>query len=381
MYKNCPKCGMKNDEDAPFCTNCGARFVESIAEFRTSVEVDKNNNFEQQSPNIDEKNVNFENSYNDGLKSDFQVYGEPSPHMPKKSKSTKPIIAIIAIVIVAMLVGVAFFVFFAEEKDEKDGSDLDNILNSITGKIEGGPTVSMQSLGSGSFQSTPDEGCVAKYYLYSGGEKVGEAVEANTGQTTYNGINCHKILGRSTVNLDYMNTDIAFTMDYTYYINANNNVAVYMDISYEYTKPQEATASSTISWNQNTGEIKMDLPGTAQDTDMDFPTEYWGMLSSLDALYVGYSEQIDYTMTTDGDTTPMEMSIDVKSQEDVTVPAGTFENCYRIEFSQVDSTSIYSTPTTFLKIWISEDGFAPKVVTTSLGLDLTQELEGYYTTS
>jgi hypothetical protein len=295
----------------------------------------------------------------------------------KKSKKNKMIIAALAIAIAAAVIGAAVFVIFTGENKEE--SELDQLLNSHTSKIEGGPTVNMQSLGSGNFQSIPDENCIAKYYLYYQGEKVGEIAEANTGKTTYNGINCHRIIGRSTTSLNYMEYEIAFTMDYTYYINANNNIPVYMKADYAYSKPQKIEASSTISWNQNTGEIKTTIPITNKEITMVFPTEYWGMIDSLDDLYVGYSNTVYYTMQSEGIDTDMKMTISVTDQEDVTVPAGTFEDCYVIQFVQSEKNSYFG-QTASIKIWISPEGVVPKANTNTGGLDLTQKLEGYYTT-
>jgi len=217
--------------------------------------------------------------------------------------------------------------------------------------------------------------------MYYNGEKIGETVEANAGVTTYNGINCYKILGRSDIEMSVMGTTTSFTIDYTYYINENTNLPVYMNIDYDLSESQGGKMSSTISWNQNTGEIKMTIPVSSQEITLNFPTEYWGLLSSVDDLYVGYSKEFDYTMTNEGTTTGISMNISVTSQTDVTVLAGTFEDCYVLEFAQIESNSYSSNqPSVFMKVWISEDGVVPKVESTVLGMYITQELEGYYTT-
>ena len=152
-------------------------------------------------------------------------------------------------------------------------------------------------------------------------------------------------------------------------------------IDYDLSGSQGGKMSSTISWNQNTGEIKMTIPVSSQEITLNFPTEYWGLLSSVDDLYVGYSKEFDYTMTNEGTTTGISMNISVTSQTDVTVLAGTFEDCYVLECAQIESNSYSSNqPSVFMKVWISEDGVVPKVESTVLGMYITQELEGYYTT-
>ena len=381
MFKRCPKCGIQNNENVSFCTNCGAKFEEKVSDFKQPTETEKIDAFEQQSSGIYKESAYFEAPKPVESMPEYQPYGQPSPYIAEKqAKKTKPIIAIVAIAIAAIVVATAFFVLFTGEKDEEK-SELDRLLDSITGKIKGGPTVSLQSLGSGNFQSIPADGCIAKYYMYYNGEKIGETVEANAGVTTYNGINCYKILGRSDIEMSVMGTTTAFTIDYAYYINENTNIPVYMDIDYDLSGSQGGKMSSTISWNQNTGEIKMTIPVSAQEITLNFPTEYWGLLSSVDDLYVGYSKEFDYTMTNEGTTTGISMNISVTSQTDVTVLAETFEDCYVLEFAQIESNYYSSNqPSVFMKVWISEDGVVPKVESTVLGMYITQELEGYYTT-
>ena len=376
MLKKCSKCGAANDFDAPFCTNCGARFFKNISDFKKN---DNNtSNFEKQPSNLTLQNNSYNDNNPNNQKRNYIENNYQNFKQDKKTSKKKPIVIVLSVIIVIMIVVIAFFVFLPGDKEKKD-NNLDMILDSITGEIDGGPSVSMQSLGSGNFQSIPDEDCVAKYYIYYKGEKVGEAVEANSGTTKYKGYNCYKILGRSDSDITYEGHDIEFTIDYTYYVRVDNNIPVYMSMNYIYTKPSNTKASSSISWDQNTGEIKMALPGN-NNIIMNFPTEYWGMLSSIDDLYVGYSNNIQYSLTQGGSDTEIEMNIEVEKQEDVTVPAGTFENCYLIEFSQNEANSLFGNPDVFLKIWISEEGFSPKVITKSSGLELTQELEGYYTT-
>jgi len=371
MPKKCNRCGAVNSDNNPFCTNCGARFVESISNFKKST--DEINNFEKKPQDDSEEKITYEKESKIRQEINEQSnYYEPS-YPPEESNKKKPMIAIITILIVLILVAATFIVIFNQDK----GNEIDEYINSIKSKIEGGPTVSMQSLACGNFQSIPQEGSLAKYYLYNQGEKVGEAYEVNTGETNYNGINCYKMLGRSNIDMTYQSTEIAFVMDYTYYIKTDNNIPIYMEMDYDYSQPQDMKASSEISWDENTGEIKMTMPNSNQEMIMDFPQEYWGIIDSVNDLYVGYSNEFEYTMTISGSTNDVNMDISINEQEDVTVPSGTFENCYVIEITQSYSYSTISSQ----KIWISEDGFVPKVELNSSGMDITQELEGYYTTN
>lgn len=373
MSKICQRCGMKNEENAPFCKKCGTRFVETLADFRSSIDAEKNEKHQQSSNTINNNENNKE------LKPDYQVYNQTPPFInQKKSKNRKLVIALIAVIVAVMLIAVTFFILFTDEKEEE--SELDKILKKMGEKVDGGPSVNMQSLASGNFQSIPDDGLIAKYYLYSEGEKVGETYETNAGKTTYNGVNCNKILGRSNLKLNNLFLKFEFTTEYTYYVNAENNFPIIMFVDYDYNEPYDIETSATFTWNKDTGDIKLDLPGTKQDITYNFPIEYLGALISIDDFYVGYSKNIDYTMTQYETTTPMDITISVKNQDDVTVQAGTFEDCYLLQLSPSQSQSNIIIQTTSLKLWISKEGYVPKIITTYSDFDLTQELEGYYTT-
>ena len=242
MSKDCLKCGATNDENSMFCINCGNKFETTTPESQNPI----------------------------------TIY----PEKPKNKK--KMITASVAILIAISLIIAGFFVLFiGEEQTQKD--ELDSLIGNITGEIEGGPTVSLQSMASGSFQTVPAEGCIAKYYLYYDDEKIGESVQANTGKTTYKGINCYRILGRTDIEITIMGFEMAFIMDYTYYINEGNNLPVAMTLDYEYTKPAQIkgmTMTSQFNWDQSTGEIIMSMsdPLSGEDVSltMMLPEEYWG---------------------------------------------------------------------------------------------------------
>ena len=81
-----------------------------------------------------------------------------------------------------------------------------------------------------------------------------------------------------------------------------------------------------------------------------------------------------------GEDSDVSLTFTVTDKEDVSVPAGTFQGCYVINIDQdftdtnTDQVSEFN-----MKIWISENGIVPKSETTTSGFDMTQKLEGYYT--
>ena len=337
-------------------------------------------------------------SFQSSSKPISEYHYEPSSTYPKiRDKKKKPIFAVVAIAAILVVSGLSIvFIVFQNPEDEFDviSKELDVLVNNINSKIEGGPKASLYSLAGGNFQSIPNEGNVAKYYVYYDGEKIGETIEGTVGKETYNGRSCYKMLGRSNVEFSYLEQTIAFQMIYAFYEDENTKMPVYMTIKYDYSKPEELKEFDMIislSWDQNSGEIKTSVQCGEQTgtSTAILPIEYWGMISSVDDLYVGFSEEIDYTMTTSVSGTSsdsdMNLKISITGQEDVTVPSGTFENCYVLEMEQTQSNGYsYSSTDVNMKIWISEDGFVPQKETSlsSMGmpLSITSKLEGYYTT-
>jgi hypothetical protein len=192
-----------------------------------------------------------------------------------------------------------------------------------------------------------------------------------------------------------MSSEIAFVMEYTYYVDEDNSLPVAMILEYEYTKPSQIkgmSMTSQLNWDQSTGEITMTmnnpLGGESISTSMMLPEEYWGLLKTYDSLYVGYSKEINYSMSYMGETADIIMTLDVTAIEDITTIGGTFEDCYVIELQQQVSSGSLSNPVnSYMKFWVSEEGVTPKAETTmeSLGIgtngfSMIQELEGYYTT-
>jgi len=386
MYRYCIKCGCKCYENSKFCTSCGAEFVQNNN--YTNPETNNNyNDFEQQVSDPYKKQ-SIGSTY-------YQPAGDPlttCPGMPEKKK--KPIIAAIAIATAAILIIAGLYVVFVGFENDKK-NELDILIGSATSKVEGGPSASLQSLAGGSFQSIPEEGHVAKYYLYNDGSKIGETTEGTVGTEVYQGISCYKIIGRSNMDFSYAGQTIAFQTDYTYYVDVNTNNPVYMIMKYDYSKPEQLKGSEmtvSLSWDQDTGKITStaSVLGQSVTSTLTFPTEYWGMFSSVDDLYVGFSKEFDYTLSVSGAGTSLDadmvMNISVTGQEDVTVPSGTYENCYVLEMKQTQSSEYsYGIIDVNIKIWISEDGVVAQadasLSSAGMPIEITAKLEGYYTTA
>ena len=350
MRKNCQKCGMTNADDAIFCTNCSEKISPSTL-------------LEKQEPE------------STTVKSITEPYTDTPSLYPKETKSKKELIIVaVAIIVAIVLITAAFFVLFAKE----DATSKINTFFENAKKVSGGPTVNLQSLASGNVYSTPASGYGTKYYMYYNGEKIGETREINDGETTYNGISCYKILATSNVEMSVNSVTTAFTMEYTSYVNKNDNAPIHMDINYKYTKPQTMEMSMSIDFDRDNGRITTSISN--QNMILNIPKEYWGMISSVDDLYVGFSKDFDCTMTTQGTNINVNYNITVTEQEDVTVPARTFEDCYVIEFKITYGSYTMSSSNMNMKIWISPNGVFPKseVTTGTVVTGIIQELEGYY---
>ena len=384
MSNICPRCGIQNNQNSPFCTNCGARLVETLSDFREITESTEVEEFENQiadtknEPEI--KNTSPINNQN----TDYFNYDQQPTYYTQKNKP-KPIIALCVIAIAAIVVLASFFIFFMGEEDEGKYTELDSIIDSISAKIDGGPSLNVQSLSSGNFQTMPAENCVAKYYLYYNNDKIGETYEANAGTTTFDGKNCYKVLGRADISLNYQSNNIAFVMDYTYYVEKNSATPVYMNTDVEYTEPKEARGykmNIIIDWDKETSIItsKTTLLANSVTATSYLPSEYWGIISTYDELYVGFNEVIDYEMESDGAEYDVRMTMGIYQEQDVVVPAGTFEDCMVLEIDQNIAGSYSSSLDTNMQAWIDPDGNIPKASFSIQSINIVQELEGYYTT-
>jgi len=317
----------------------------------------------------------------------------PQPPTSPAKPGRKKIIAAVAIAMAACLIAAALFVFMGLGKTEFEKL-IDEMRDSVdeysfgTAKtmISGGPTVSLMSLASGNFQSIPADGCIGKYGIYYNGEKVGTSTEETVGTENYRGADYLVIKGRGDVNMYYGYQDIAFIMDYTYFVEKETKIPVFMTMTYDYSEPEELEdmdITTEITWNKDTGEIKTSIPSMGVSSEAKLPADYWGMISSVDDLYIGYNKEFDYTITTSGQEVDVTMSISVSSQEDVTVAAGTFEDCYVVVMEQAAYGGAVGSMDFNFKVWISQEGVVPKSessMSTMGSMNLIAELEGYYTT-
>lgn len=349
MGKNCQNCGIANADDNIFCINCGEKLSPGSTEVKSITEPIA------------------------------EPYASVPPLPPSEIKSKKkPMIIAVTIIVAILLVTATFFLFFYKENI----TSKVNTFFETAQKVSGGPAVSLQSLASGNVNSAPASGHGAKYYMYLDGKKIGESKEINDGETTYNGINCYKILGTSNLELTVTNTLIEATVEYASYVNKNDKTPIHMDFTYKYTKPQTIEMPMLIDFDRNAGTITTSISN--QNMILNMPKEYWGMISSVNDLYVGFSKDFDCTMTAQGNNINVNYNITVLRQEDVTVLAGTFEDCYLVEFKVTYGSFTMSSSNMNMKIWISQDGVMPKaeitsgIITGSSSSKITQELEGYY---
>lgn len=361
MVKICNNCSAESPDIATVCYNCGKN------NFSNNQNTQTDNNKPVQTTNVEKTYPTQQTTY--------------PIEQPKNNKKT--IIALVAVLVAIGLVATAFFVLYT---DTNSTEKTDEFFANAE-KVSGAPSMSLESLASGNLQTLPDEGYGAKYYMYYNGEKIGETKQKNDGIESYNGIDCQKIIGTTDVELSIMGSEMAFTMEYAYYID-NDNYPVHMDMGYKYTKPEQLAGmdlDSDMDWDKNSGEVTMSIAGMTYTYTL--PTEYWGLLSP-ETLNIGYAKSFNYTMDMAGQNADISTTITVEKQEDVTVPAGTFKDCYlvNIEQTQSSATSTYDlgSTTSNMKFWITETGEVPKIETASgvaTGLDsfsMTQELEGYY---
>lgn len=373
MTKYCKNCNKANNDSSNFCVHCGSRIYEiKNSYYESQFEKTKQSSFNQMNMN----------SY----------YGQNYVNNTSVNNKKKPWIITITIFTAILLIIAGLYFAFYNSTEEKV-NELDVMLKNIGDKMDKAPKASLQSLASGNIPCIPDENCLVKYYLYYNDEKIGDLIIGNTGTEYYNGKSCYKLLGRTNVDIEVNDIAIAFQMDYTYYSDKNTDLPVYMIIEYEYSKPMELKGidiSITISWDQDSGEIitTANYLGEKQTSTTIVPTDYWGILSSFDNLYIGYTEQINYVITQPDYHSDIDMllEISITDIEGIIVPAGTFDNCYVVEFEQSKTNSYYYSKTSSkTKLWITKDGEFPQIQITipsdTINIEMTAKLEGYYSTN
>lgn len=357
MNKYCPICGIENLEEAAFCIKCGASFGASNPI----------------------NNAPYQQETNNGAMP--QYYGQTQQYTPQRSKSRmKPIIAIIGtVVIVAILIGA---LLFSGALDGVTNSEED--INKIS--VDGGPQANLESLVSGgNVLTTPAQGHTAVYGYYMSGSKIGEIYFTGAGEAYYDGKYCDKIIGGGNLNLEVYGQTVGMDFDLTGYVDKTDSILTYSTYNFNFDKPVSMDMDMTLDFDKYEGEITFTISSSmtgSQSTVIEVSDDYWDMQLSEEDLYVGYIDEIQYTMSVEGYDVAMILRIKVVAQEDITVPKGTFQDCYRIEIEQTETLTL---TTTTSKVWIDENYICPKMEidsdASSLGYgDMTIELEEYYTT-
>lgn len=356
MNKYCPICGIENLKEAVFCVNCGVKFDVGIP----------TNNLQIQQEN------------NNGMMP--QYYGQTQQYTPQKpSKIVKPIIAtaivlgVVAVLIVALLSGGAF-----------DGLDYgkENINKEQVG---GGPKANLGSIVSGgNALTTPAEGHTAVYGYYMSGIKIGSISFNNIGEEYYQGELCYKVKGSGNFDFEIYGQSIGMNFDIHGYESKYDSTLLYCeyDFSVGYSS-YDVNMGGTMNVDKENGKIMTTIYDSATGsitTVIEVPDDFWTTTNLQDNLYVGYINEVSYTMSVDGYDTAVILRISVTGQEDVTVAKGTFEDCYKVKIEQMTGVV-----TTTSYMWIDQNNICPKMQISnsaaSLGYgDLTLELEEYYTT-
>ena len=358
MSKYCPICGMENLKEAGFCSNCGANF----------------------GMNTQTNNAPFQPETNNGMMS--QYYGQTQQYTPQKSPNKiKPIIAIVAaiaiaaILIVVLMSGGIFDKAFESEQD----------INKIS--VSGGPSANLESMVTGgNALTTPAIGHTAVYGYYASGYKIGDISFTAAGEETYNGEQCYRVYGDGYLNFDAYGQSIGTNFDLDAYITKADSILAHSTYNFNFYEPYSMDMEMTMDVDKDNGEIRMSVYNTytgSVSTVIEVSDEYWDISLIEDNLYVGYTDEITYTTSMSGVETEISLKISVVNQEDITVPKGTFENCYSVKIEQTESLT---STTTYSMLWIDENNVCPKMKfgdgTSSLGYegDMTIELEEYYTT-
>lgn len=230
-------------------------------------------------------------------------------------------------------------------------------------EYSGGPAINLQSLGSGQFMSIPREaGLSASYGYYYQGSRIGEFTEKLVGTETYQGIQCYKVEGNLNMDVTIGGIKLSANGDTIGYFDTSDSMPKYMSFTFNYTSPAQTTATMDFAWNRAQSKMAttVSLLGQTASVVASLPSDYWEPIPSL---YVGYSKQFTYTI----DSTSVTMTISVTGKEDVTVPKGTYKDCYVVKITQpqvgIDMT-----------MWIDKEGILPKA-------DVSMALSGAGTTT
>jgi hypothetical protein len=353
MNKYCQECGENNSEEAAYCFNCGKK-LEFIIYQNKSFEKNESNDYQNY-----EKNQTYQTT-----------------RRPIKKYGFITMISVISVV--AILVGAYLISGYLYN---------DNIKNPTINKIpvKGGPKFNIESIvNSGNAFTSPDVGHTAVYGYYLSGVRLGEVSFTTVGEENYNGEQCYKITGNGNFNFDIYGQSMSVDFNIDAYISQSDGKLVYFYYNFDINQPFNIDMDMIMDINKENGEITVTVDSSmigSSSTVIKTSEEYWDCTLLKDDLFVGYLNEVIYTMNVLGYDTEVSLKISVIGKEDITVKKGTFEDCYIVQIDQ-DQGYVNSTST----IWIDENGICPKMQigsssTSSISYEgMTIELEEYYTT-
>jgi hypothetical protein len=201
-----------------------------------------------------------------------------------------------------------------------------------------------------------DEGTTAVWAWYSNGSKIGTV--------TYEGVGGNRIDMRGSYTMMFMEYDAQgyalvdpdFGLTQMHLEMESGEITVIMDI--------------TVDYARNEMEMEVTTGGISTSSVITFPPEALQPLK-VEELYVGWSRE--YTFQINGIT--FTMTERVVRQEDITVPKGTFSDCYVIEYS---SSTQYGYPGVQFTYWVTPEGYTPQYTVSMMGTEITCKLESYY---
>lgn len=244
-------------------------------------------------------------------------------------------------------------------------------------EVSGGPTTNVQSLTSGQAMAFPQEkGLSAGYGYYLGGSRVGGTTITFVEETNYQGTASRNLEGSFNSELSMQETSVKFSGDMEMYIEKDSGRPEHLSYAFHYTEPSQGDLNMDFTWYENQSKMvtKLSGMGMSETVTASFPPKYWNDIT-FEELHVGYSKQITYEV--EGES--VSLSIDVIEHKDVTVPKGTYENCYLVSISQTGLNQSNQE----IEYWINEEGVVPKmsfnqtIGTTSFTLVTKLEHYGY----
>jgi len=348
MYRYCSKCGCKCLENTKFCTSCGVELVQYSAS-TTPETVNNYNDFEQQVSDTYEQPQPQQ-----AVTPQYYPQQQDYSYQQKPSK-LKPILAVIgAIAIVGMVIAILLFVPFNS--------------NTSTPNIEYitvGPKVSLQSLANGNTLVIPEVGFTGVYGYYTNGKKIGEISFTSEGYKIYDNEQCIKVVGDGYFDFSSTGQETSVNYEYNAYVANDDYNLKYLNMVLTYEFPEDfdfgwdMNTELTMEFDEDAGEITSSYATNGADNSMvmKMSDEYWELSDMFTNLYVGYKKEFSYTMDYMGTSSEMTIKFEVTGQEDVTVSAGKFKDCYIVEYGQ----EYYGSFSTSSTVWVNENGIVPKM--------------------